>query len=237
MTTGSARTASVAAIDADVRYRHRRALFAPACVTGTDARYSHQRALPAPTRVIPPSRCRHPPRVVNNPLTPSTARARADNVPANSGQRNARTRAMGAPARLWRSQGACPTGPCLRERPSCAATAPASRGTCPGGGARTRAGASAWSGRPWVVRSSRATHTRTPIYATRAAHKGGIKSLCAALYSLIPSLVCDIEEGAKGTGPRGTAAPRPLAARHADRSHRRTGGERGTAPCRRRKAL
>ena len=38
----------------------------------------------------------------------------------------------------------------------------------------------------------RGTHTRTPIYATRAAHKGGIKPLCAALCSLIPSLVCDI---------------------------------------------
>ena len=39
------------------------------------------------------------------------------------------------------------------------------------------------------------THTRTPIYATRAAHKGGIKPLCAALCCLIPSLVCDMGWG------------------------------------------
>ena len=41
----------------------------------------------------------------------------------------------------------------------------------------------------------RVAHTRTPIYATRAAHKGGIKPLCAALCCLIPSLVCDMGWG------------------------------------------
>ncbi|EJF51740.1 hypothetical protein HMPREF1317_0696 [Schaalia georgiae F0490] len=38
----------------------------------------------------------------------------------------------------------------------------------------------------------RGTHTRTLIYVTRAAHKGGIKPLCAVLCFLILSLVCDI---------------------------------------------
>ena len=39
------------------------------------------------------------------------------------------------------------------------------------------------------------THTRTLIYATRAAHKGLIPPLCAALCFLIPSLVCDMGRG------------------------------------------
>ena len=41
----------------------------------------------------------------------------------------------------------------------------------------------------------RVAHTRTPIYATRAAHKGLIPPLCAALCCLIPSLVCDMGWG------------------------------------------
>ena len=43
--------------------------------------------------------------------------------------------------------------------------------------------------------ASPVTHTRTLIYETRAAHKGGIKPLCAALCFLIPSLVCDMGRG------------------------------------------
>ena len=43
--------------------------------------------------------------------------------------------------------------------------------------------------------ASPVTHTRTLIYATRAAHKGGIKPLCAALCFLTPSLVCDMGRG------------------------------------------
>ena len=42
------------------------------------------------------------------------------------------------------------------------------------------------------------THTRTLIYATRAAHNGLIPPLCAVPCSLIPSLVCDT----RGTGAR-----------------------------------
>ena len=45
--------------------------------------------------------------------------------------------------------------------------------------------------------SARGTHTRTPIYATRAAHKGLIPPLCAAPCFLIPSLVCDTEKDAR----------------------------------------
>ncbi len=40
----------------------------------------------------------------------------------------------------------------------------------------------------------RVTHTRTPIYATRTAHKGGIKPLCAVQCFLVPSLVCGTEK-------------------------------------------
>ena len=46
------------------------------------------------------------------------------------------------------------------------------------------------------------THTRTLIYATRAAHNGLIPPLCAVPCFLIPSLVCDT----RGTGAR--AGPR-----------------------------
>ena len=42
------------------------------------------------------------------------------------------------------------------------------------------------------------THTRTLIYATRAAHNGLIPPLCAVPCFLIPSLVCDT----RGTGAR-----------------------------------
>ena len=53
--------------------------------------------------------------------------------------------------------------------------------------------------------SARGTHTRTPIYATRAAHKGLIPPLCAAPCFLIPSLVCDMGRG----GPARAGAPGP----------------------------
>ena len=46
----------------------------------------------------------------------------------------------------------------------------------------------AWAGSPI---SPRGTHTRTPIYETRTAHKGPVPPLCAVPCCLIPSLVCD----------------------------------------------
>ena len=56
----------------------------------------------------------------------------------------------------------------------------------------------------------RVTHTRTPIYETRTAHKGLIPPLCAVRCCLIPSRVCDIE-GQKGQadGGNGGSAPAP----------------------------
>ena len=51
---------------------------------------------------------------------------------------------------------------------------------------------------PGPVRLPPGTHTRTLIYATRAAHKGLIPPLCAVPCFLIPSLVCDT----RGTGAR-----------------------------------
>lgn len=46
------------------------------------------------------------------------------------------------------------------------------------------------------------THTRTLIYATRAAHNGLIPPLCAVPCFLIPSLVCDTRGTGAGAGPR-----------------------------------
>ena len=62
----------------------------------------------------------------------------------------------------------------------------------PDGGYDRTAGNGA-DGRTGGAPLPRVTHTRTPIYGTRAAHKGLIPPLCAALCFLIPSLVCDIE--------------------------------------------
>ena len=53
--------------------------------------------------------------------------------------------------------------------------------------------------------SARGTHTRTPIYATRAAHKGLIPPLCAAPCFLIPSLVCGTGRGRGALNAQGAA--------------------------------
>ena len=51
----------------------------------------------------------------------------------------------------------------------------------------------------------RSTHTRTPIYATRAAHKGLIPPLCAAPCFLIPFLVCGTGKGPGALNAQGAA--------------------------------
>ena len=53
--------------------------------------------------------------------------------------------------------------------------------------------------------SARGTHTRTPIYATRAAHKGLIPPLCAAPCFLIPFLVCGTGKGRGALNAQGAA--------------------------------
>ena len=77
----------------DRRTWRRRGPPARTLVIGTDARYWHQRALSAPTRVVDmsaryiplavsttPSRCRRPPRGVDNLLTMSATRVRVGNL-------------------------------------------------------------------------------------------------------------------------------------------------------------
>ena len=64
---------------------------------------------------------------------------------------------------------------------------------------------------PGCAPSPGGTHTRTPIYATRAAHKGVIPPLCAAPCFLIPSLVCDTGKG-RGAGDERAGRPRSAAA-------------------------
>ena len=79
--------------------------------------------------------------------------------------------------------------PCAEGESTAVTTVPAKRHGGPGGAPH------------------RMVHTRTLIYAKRAAHKGGIKPLCAALCFLIRSLVCDIARG----GPARAAVPvRPV---------------------------
>ena len=51
------------------------------------------------------------------------------------------------------------------------------------------------------------THTRTPIYERRVAHNGLFPPLCAVLYSLIPSLVCDTRGTGAGAGPPANSGP------------------------------
>ena len=60
---------------ADARYRHRRALLAPTRVVRTSARY-----IPLAVSTTP-SRCRQPPRGVNNPLAMSTTPSRCRQPP------------------------------------------------------------------------------------------------------------------------------------------------------------
>ncbi len=77
-------------------------------LVGTDVRYWHQRALSAPARVVDmsaryiplavsttPSRCRQPPRGVDDPLTMSTTRARVGNpLTVSTTRAHARARRM-----------------------------------------------------------------------------------------------------------------------------------------------
>ena len=56
--------------------------------------------------------------------------------------------------------------------------------------------------RPTSSHSPLGTHTRTLIYETPCAHKGGIKPLCAVPCCLIPSLVCDTGKE-RGSEPQG----------------------------------
>ena len=162
----------------------------PAAVDGTDAAAPTRivddlHAISAPARAIPPSRCRQPPRIANNTLMLPATRARlrprcharrgmARELPGESLEVGTLTRARGHARRPRLRRGAA-------------------------GHAHTRAGTCPRADSPGPC-AAPVTHTRTPIHATRAAHNGRIKPLCAALCFLIPSLVCGTEGGWADTG-------------------------------------
>ena len=178
----------------------------PARVIGMSARCPHRRALLTPARVISPSRCQQPPHDVNDPLTVPTTRVRIDNAPSNShpGRQRASTpKGEGTRTRAGRAadtaDNARPHQGGTRAKAGHAADTidvdTIDHARCPG--ARPHQGQTPGGLLRIAHHPPRSTHTRTPIYATRTAHKGLIPPLCAAQCCLIPSLVCDTEKRVK----------------------------------------
>ena len=110
----------------DARYWHRRALLTPTRVVDTSARYT-------PLAVsTTPSRCRQPPRGVNDPLAMSTTPSRCQRPPHGVDNARRRTASVRAPA-LPGTRRRRPRGPPRRARRRSAPVLPGARRRRPRG--------------------------------------------------------------------------------------------------------